>query len=342
LSGGRDPSKKVSEIGEFGLIERLAARLGPLGSDVVLGIGDDVAAIEIGPDRLLLLTCDVQVGGSHFLPDRCDPRRLGRKVAAINLSDIAAAGGQPRHFLCSLVLPADTDVGFLEALYDGLAEEASRWDADIVGGNVSRGTQLVIDLTLLGEVARDAMLCRSGATPGEQVAVTGRLGAAAAGLWLSLHPESKTDPSIRKLALDAFEVPTPRLVEARTLVRTGGVGAVIDVSDGLAADLGHVCDSSRVGVRIDAGTIPVSDAAAGVARAAGLDPFDWALAGGEDYELIFTAPGEQMERLIAAVLSTADTPVTVIGEIVEESRGRELVLDGGSSRRLDPEGWSHF
>jgi thiamine-monophosphate kinase len=147
-----------------------------------------VAAIEIGPDRLLLLTCDVQVGGSHFLPDRCDPRRLGRKVAAINLSDIAAAGGQPRHFLCSLVLPADTDVGFLEALYDGLAEEASRWDADIVGGNVSRGTQLVIDLTLLGEVARDAMLCRSGAMPGEQVAVTGRLGAAAAGLWLSLHP----------------------------------------------------------------------------------------------------------------------------------------------------------
>jgi thiamine-monophosphate kinase len=104
---------------------------------------------------------------------------------------------------------------------------------------------------------------------------------------------------------------------------------VIDVSDGLAADLGHVCDSSRVGVRIDAGTIPVSDAAAGVARAAGLDPFDWALAGGEDYELIFTAPGEQMERLIAAVLSTADTPVTVIGEIVEERWELEETGPGG-------------
>lgn len=332
----------VADIGEFPLIERLTARLGPLRRDVVIGVGDDVAAVEIEPGRLQLMTCDVQVAGSHFQPERCDPHRLGRKVAAINLSDIAAAGGWPTHFLCSLVLPADTEVEFLDALYDGLVEEASRWEADLIGGNVSRGEQMVIDVTLLGEVARADMFRRDGARAGEQVAVTGHLGAAAAGLALTGLPELRVAPSAREQVLDAFETPTARLAEARALVQTGGVGAAIDVSDGLAADLGHLCDASGVGVRIDAARLPVAGATREVAKSAGVDPSVWVLGGGEDYELLFSAAPDRMAELIESVVSATRTPVTVIGEIVSADRGRDLALVDGTRRGLDRNGWGHF
>jgi thiamine-monophosphate kinase len=336
----RPPS--VAELGEFALIERLAARLGAVRSDVVVGIGDDVAAVEVAPDRLLLITCDVQVGGSHFLEDRCDPRRLGRKAAAINVSDIAAAGGRPTHFVSSLVLPAETEVAFVEALYDGLAEEAGRWGADVVGGNVSRGGSLVIDLTLLGEVARNDMLCRDGARVGDRIVVTGSLGAAAAGLHLRLNPELEVGDAHRVRALDAFETPTPRLPEALALIAAGGVRAAIDVSDGLAADLGHVCDRSAVGVRVDATAIPIDDAAKAVARASALEPIEWALGGGEDYELVLAVAAERAQTLLDAVVSATGTPATVIGEVVPAAQGRKLQWPGGRERALTPEGWRHF
>jgi thiamine-monophosphate kinase len=332
----------VADIGEFPLIDRLAARLGPLRRDVVIGVGDDVAAVEIGPGRLQLMTCDVQVAGSHFHPDRCDPRRLGRKVAAISLSDIAAAGGWPTHFLCSLVLPAETKLEFLDGLYDGLVEEASKWQADVIGGNISRGAQMVIDVTLLGEVAREDLLRRDGARTGEQVAVTGDLGAAAAGLALSRHPGLRVAPATRDQVLEAFESPTPRLAEARVLTETGGVRAAIDVSDGLAADVGHLCDASDVGVRIDATRLPVAAATREVAQSADVDPSDWVVGGGEDYELLFTAAPDRMEALVQAVVSATGTPVTVIGEIVAADRGRELVMHDGTETSLDRSGWSHF
>ena len=342
MPGRRTPGLTVADIGEFPLIERLTARLGPQRQDVVIGVGDDVAAIEIVPGRLQLMTCDVQVAGSHFQPERCDPHRLGRKVAAINLSDIAAAGGWPTHFLCSLVLPPETKLEFLDGLYDGLVEEASKWEADLVGGNVSRGEQMVIDVTLLGEVARGDLFRRDGASVGEQVAVTGHLGSAAAGLALTCRPELRVASSARKQVLDAFETPSPRLAEARVLVETGGVRAAIDVSDGLSADLGHLCDASGVGVRIDAARLPVAGATREVAGAAGVDPSDWVLGGGEDYELLFTASPDRMAELVESVFSATGTPVTVIGEIVPADRGRELALFDGTRRRLDPTGWSHF
>jgi len=342
VSGRRTPGLTVADIGEFPLIDRLTARLGPLRADVVLGVGDDVAAIETAPGRLQLATCDVQVAGEHFLPGRCDPRRLGRKVAAISLSDIAAAGGWPTHFLCSLVLPPETEIEFLDGLYDGLVEEASKWQADLVGGNVSRGKQLVIDLTLLGEVARADLFRRHGASVGDHVAVTGQLGSAAAGLALTRRPELRVSSTIGKEVLAAFETPTPRLDEARAMVETGGVRAVIDVSDGLAADLGHLCDASHVGVHIDVAKLPVSEATRAVARSAGVDSFDWVIGGGEDYELIFTAPPVLMGALVESVAAKTGTPVTVIGEVVPADRGRELVLPDGSRQPLESSGWRHF
>lgn len=342
MPGRRTPGLTVADIGEFPLIDRLAARLGPPRRDVVIGIGDDVAAIEIQPGRLQLMTCDVQVAGVHFRSDRCDPRRLGRKVAAINLSDIASAGGWPTHFLCSLILPAETELEFLEGLYDGLVEEASKWEADVIGGNVSRGAQMVIDVTLLGEVSEQDLLRRDRASVGEQVAVTGHLGSAAAGLALTRNPDLRVAASVREQALMAFETPTPRLAEARVLRQTGGAHAAIDVSDGLAADVGHLCDASGVGVRIDVAKLPVAEATSEVANRAGADPLTWAIEGGEDYELVFTAPPERTHALVDSVVSATGTPVTVIGEIVAKDRGRELTMPDGTPRLLDASGWNHF
>jgi len=334
--------RTVGELGEFPLIERLAARLHRPRSDVVLGIGDDVAAVETRADRLLLATCDVQVAGAHFLVDGCDPHRLGRKAAAINISDIAAAGGRPTHFICSLVLPPDTEVDFVESIYSGLAEEAARWGADVVGGNVSKGDTLAVDLTLLGEVARGELLRRDGATVGDRVLVTGSLGAAAAGLQLKLNPGHRVDERHRRAALAAFETPTPRVEQARALARAGGVNAMIDVSDGLAADLGHIVDASGVGVRIDAARIPVSSVAREVAREIAGDPLAWALAGGEDYELLFTAPPQRVVPLIEALGEVAECAISEIGEIVAASAGRLLVAPDGEASPLSGDGWRHF
>jgi len=332
----------AGDLGEFPLIARLTARLGAPRPDVVVGIGDDVAAFAVGPERLLLATCDVQVAGTHFLPDRCDPFRLGRKAAAINVSDIAATGGSPTHFLSSLIVPPTTQVGFLERVYDGLAEEAARWDADVFGGNVSSGDQLVIHLTLLGEARPSELLRRDGAAVGDRILVTGTVGAAAAGLQLQLRPKLKVDEAIRVEATDAFELPTPRVVEARALAAAGGVSSAIDLSDGLVADLGHICDASGVGARLAVQKIPLAPCARDVARAAGRDALDWALGGGEDYQLLFTAPPECVEALTRAVFDACGTTVSEIGELVSVERGRILILADGKERPFADEGWRHF
>ena len=333
---------RAADVGEFPLIDRLLARVPALRPDVLVGAGDDVAVVSVSPEECLLVTCDVQVAGSHFRPDATDPSRLGRKAAAINLSDIAATGGRPAHFLVSLIVPPETEVGFLEAVYEGLAKEAARWGADVIGGNVSRGSCLAIDLTLLGTARPDRLLRRAGARPGDLILVTGRLGAAAAGLHLALHPGTAVDEGIRTSVLAAFETPVPRLDEAAALVAAQGVTAMIDISDGLAADLGHLCDAGGLGVRVHASAVPVDDATAAVAAAARVDPLRWALGGGEDYELLFTAPAHEAEVLADAVLAATGTPVSVVGEMVAPSRGRRLVLGSGREAELTREGWRHF
>ncbi|MFZ5768761.1 MAG: thiamine-phosphate kinase [Bacillota bacterium] len=336
------PILRVADLGEFPLIERLARRLRPPNPDVVVGIGDDVAVIAVAPDRYLLATCDVQVAGVHFLPDRCDPYRLGRKVAAINLSDVAAVAGRPTHFLVSLALPADTPVFFLEALYDGICDEATRFGADVIGGNMSRSACLMVDLTLLGEVTPTRLLRRNGARPGDRIMVTGRLGASAAGLALLLDPSLGVDERDRDSVLAAHQTPTPRLHEAHAIAATGQATAMIDVSDGLAADLRHICDASGVGARLWADTIPIDAPTRRLAQAVGLDPLDWALGGGEDYELLFCVPPHGVEVIRAAVLGATGTPVSVIGEITEAGAGCRLVLSGGGEVPLSARGWTHF
>jgi len=335
--------RSVGDLGEFPLIRRIVDRLPPLAPDVRVGPGDDVAAIDLGDGRWLVATSDVQIAGVHFVREAADPHRIGRRSAAVNLSDVAAVGGRPTHFLVSLVLPEATEVAFVDALYDGLVEECVRYGVDVIGGNVSSGPVLAVDLTLLGEVRAGEMLRRDGARIGDAVLVTGRLGAAAAGLELARRPDLRSVVSGTHAAEaeEAFETPSPRVREGRAIVEAGGATAAIDVSDGLAADLGHVCDRSGVGVHIDAGALPVPRSVREIAAAAGLDPLDLALGGGEDYELLLTAPPDRVGAIIEAV-RRCGTPVTVIGAIVEAAAGREVRLVPGGSRRLGRAGFRHF
>lgn len=333
---------KVRDIGEFGLIDRIARSLPPPGAGVIVGIGDDVAVLR-GSGRYILATCDIQVEGVHFLREKIRPYQLGRKAVAINVSDIAAMGGVPRYLLVSLVLPKDTEVEFVDGLYEGMREECSRWGAEIVGGNMAHSPGgVVVDLFLLGEAEPEHLLRRSGARVGDRVLVTGTLGDSAAGLALLTHPEIECPDVHRDFVLRRHLTPTPRLWEGRAAARSGLATAAIDVSDGLASDVGHICEASGVGVRLWAEAIPISDAARAVAGAVGADPLEWALFGGEDYELLLAAPADRAEDLARWIQEETGTPVSIIGEIVPPDEGMVLVRGDGSTLPLRKGGWDHF
>ena len=348
---------KIEQLGEFGLIERIRAALPAPGPNVIMGIGDDVAVLQAsawrGPaagaatssESVWLATCDVQVEGAHFLRDAIAPRSLGGKSLAINLSDIASAGGTPRYALVSLGLPADLDVAFIDELYAGLREAGTEFGVDIVGGNISRSRLgIFIDVFLLGEAIRANVVLRSGARAGDHIMVTGSVGDAAAGVALLLDAklEATTDAAYAALARSKRDRPTPRVREGALIGSMRTASAMIDVSDGIAGDLHHICERSAVGVRLFAEKLPVSPENRALSLAARRDEWHFALHGGEDYELLFTAPPLQAEKLAQRITSETGTPVSMIGEIIPAGEPSELVLPDGRTRPLKGSGWDHF
>ncbi len=333
---------RVSDLGEFPLIERVEQIIAAERPDVIVGIGDDVAVLAGADDEFLLATVDSQVEYVHFLRHGITAHQLGRRALAINLSDIAAMGGKPEYALVSLALPTDTEVAWVEDLYRGLREEADRYGVVVVGGNMAGSTGgAFIDVCVLGRVRREHLLLRSGARPGDQVLVTGQLGEAGAGLKLLLDPNLSVEPSDRNVLLGRLLTPRPRVTESAVIARSSLATAMIDLSDGLSSDVGHICDRSQVGVRIWTEHLPISPAVQHVAELTSTPPWQLALASGEDYELCFTAPPDAVEELIAAIAETG-TSVTVIGEMLLADQGRRLVLPDGQEVPLEPSGWQHF
>jgi thiamine-monophosphate kinase len=322
---------KVSEVGEFGLIRRLASLMGEPGDGEVWA-GDDTAVLR-APAGTILFTADLLVEGVHFDLALTGPEDLGWKAIAVNASDAAAMGGTPRRALASLGLPPTVEVEWLETLYAGMRQCCVAYDMAVAGGDISRSPCLVISVALLGNPAGRLVVPRSGARTGDAVCVTGGLGASAAGLDLLRTGRSGLAPNLVRAHLR----PVPRVREAEVLRRHLPT-AMIDVSDGFAADLGHICDASGVGVVVEVDRLPVFDPAGlELARS----PLDLALGGGEDYELCFTIPRERAEAAAAAVTEATGTPVTVVGEVVEASRGRRLVR-GGVEADLEVAGWDHL
>ncbi len=325
---------KLRDLGEFGVIDRLRALVGePPEGEVWLG---DDAAVLRAPAGTILFTADLLVEGVHFDLELTGPEDLGYKSIAVNVSDVAAMGGTPRRALVSLTLRPGMELEWIEALYKGMRAASDRFGMAVVGGDISSGACLVISVALLGNPAGRRVIERRGARPGDAVCVTGTLGASAAGYRL-LRAGRRDALRERPDLKEAHLRPSPRVAEAEVLRRHLPT-AMIDVSDGFAADLSHLCDASAVGVVVDSSRLPVVDLS-------GLEldrePLELALAGGEDYELVFTIASERAEAAAAEVEGRTGTRLSIVGEVVEADRGRVLTLDG-VERPLEGRGWDHL
>ncbi len=306
--------------------------------NLVLGIGDDAAAWKCSPG-CQLATIDALVQDVHFKLGLTSWEELGWKSLAVNISDIAAMGGLPRYALVSLALPPDTEVTDIIYFYQGMLSLAREYDVAVVGGNISRAPLVVINIAVYGDApgTPPRLLTRSSAEPGDHIAVTGSLGSSAAGLEMLMqgfHFELETEAVLKQ----SFLKPSPRVKEGRVLI-SSGVRTGIDISDGLVADLTHICQASALSARVQVDKVPV----ASCVRSHFADTaIHKALSGGEDYELLFTAPEKIIDN-VSSILEPAGCPVTVIGEMVADSGSKVILLDrDGRTIRLPGPGWDHF
>ena len=313
---------QLCNLGEFGLIDRIeraARRLGDA-RGVVIGIGDDAAVLRVPPREDVVVSTDALVEGVHFRWRTDPPRTLGRRALVAALSDLAAMGARPLGFLFALAAPPQLPVRTLDGLLAGLLQEAKAHGSPLVGGNVSRARHTSLTLTAVGAVVRGRALRRSGARPGDRICVTGVLGAAA----LARARAQRGLGCVRRVG-------SPRLAAGRALGRLPQVGACIDVSDGLEADLAHLLGPSGLAAALDPAAVPRPLRFAAVCARLGLDPDRLALAGGEDYELLFTIRGQI--PTVPVLARRLAVPVAEIGRVV---RGPA----GGGAR--GGRGWRHF
>jgi len=326
---------KVKDLGEFKLIEVIEHVIGKHGTGAIqLGIGDDAAAWRSN-GSIELCTIDTLVQDIHFNLGNTGYADLGWKALAVNLSDIAAMGGMPLHALVSLSLPGYTEVDDIKKLYEGMLKLARKYDVAIAGGDVVRAPQLTISISVIGRATGDTVLKRSAAAAGDHIAVTGTLGASAAGLQILTGKLAPPDGEAISTLRMAHLTPEPRLAEGQLLAKNG-VKAAIDISDGLLGDLGHICTSSAVGAEIYAGNVPVNPLVSTVFKE---DAVRLALSGGEDYELLFCAA----PQVIGVIKNTTDTQITVIGSITDGHPGEVILLDAdGNKIKPDEKGWNHF
>ncbi len=294
---------KLSKIGEFGLIELLKKYKGS-GASVVKGIGDDTAVVPLDAKHYLLLTTDMLMEGVHFKHNAA-PRLIGHKALACSISDIAAMGGRPRYALVSLGVPGNLSWDFVRDLYQGMDTLARKFGVAIVGGDTIKSAKIVINVVLTGEINKKDVVYRSGARPGDLIFVTGPLGRSLPTGW---HLKF-----------------IPRVKESQYLVRRVKPTSMIDISDGLAADLGHILEESKVGAVLEEKRIP--RCAGGSVRQALYD--------GEDFELLFT-----VSRRKAALLKRSK--FYPIGEIVHRTKGLVLRDKSGKLTRISQQGYTHF
>jgi len=323
------------------IIKRIRDRC-PTGSDqLVRGIGDDCAVIRRGPDLVELVTTDTLVSGVHFDPAWHPPELLGRKAAAVNLSDIAAMGGRPRYAFLSLGLPSDFEPEWLNSLMTGFLARLEECGAILAGGDtVSSPKGAVLSVTILGEAPADRVLLRSGAAAGDLILVSGLLGEAAAGLELCrggyYEKDAATWHPLRKAHLD----PDPELELGAVLAGSGMVSAMMDLSDGLATDLAHLCRESGVGAEVEAAALPLSELLRQAAGLLNCDACRWGLTGGEDYRLLLTVPEDRQTELTGLVRRELARELYPVGRIT--AAPGVFLVDRHGRREITDTGYDHF
>jgi len=329
--------KGLREIGEFGLIAKIRNWMDAPRADVVQGIGDDVAVVEMG-EKALLITTDILIEDIHFERSWTDPYRLGEKALAVNLSDIAAMGGIPKHFLISLGLPKTLPFSFVSLFYRGLKKMANRFQVDLIGGDTSLSQKIIINICLIGEGKKGNLLFRNGAKVGDDLYVSGTLGDAALGLKILRDKGAKRKS---KGLIDRHLSPNPRIELGQALGKKQIASAMIDVSDGLLSDTLHIMEESKVGARIWENYIPLSSLYRRWVRTYSKDPYRIALSGGENYELLFTASPKRKTAILSLARSL-NVPITRVGEILPEKEGVRLIRKEGEKILPHRVGFDHF
>jgi thiamine-monophosphate kinase len=324
-------------IGEFGLIHRIRKWINSSDPALIQGIGDDVAVIEMGT-KVLLVTTDILIEGIHFDLSWTNPYPLGRKSLAVNLSDIASMGGIPKYYLISIGLPKNLSISFISSFYRGLKQEAKRFQVQLIGGDTSLSHKIIINICLLGEGEKRNLLFRKGAKVGDDLFVSGKLGDAALGLKI-LQKKSKTKGS--EGLVKKHLSPCPRVELAQAIAKDHMATAMIDVSDGLLIDTSHLLEESGVGALIWEDRIPLSRLYRKWVRSFSKDPFRFALSGGEDYELLFTASSNMREE-ITSLARSLKIPITRIGEILPKKEGLHIIRKDGKDYSPTHLGFEHF
>jgi thiamine-monophosphate kinase len=316
------------DVTEEDLLAAIRKVLAGAADGVVVDVGDDAAVVRPGSGDLVLTT-DALIEGTHFDRGMTTPRDLGAKAVAVNVSDIAAMGASPRYVLCALTLSEDVDGAWVMELLGGMREACDGYACSLVGGNVARGSEVALAVTATGEVARGRAVTRTGATPGDVIAVTGELGSAAAGRRIRAAQRRFDDEDLE--SIKRAERPVARVGEGQILAAHGAT-AMIDVSDGLGIDLRRLCRESGVGARVHTDAIPRGSRAT----------IEEALGGGEDYELVATLPSEAAAVAAASAIRQASgISLTTIGEVLAGADVVQIDAAGGE-RPLEAAGWDHF
>ena len=337
----------LSDLGEFGLIDRLATSLGPAASHpaLVQGIGDDAAVVRITDERALVVTTDPLVEGVHFDRAMTPMERLGFKAVSVNVSDIAAMNARPTVVTVALVLPPSMAVEDVDALYAGIRRACERYGCALAGGDTTQGHALTLSVTALGEARTSDLVYRRGARIGDLVCITGDVGAAFAGLrtLLDARDRLREDPAFvpdfadRQYVVARQLAPTARLDAVDAFERAGvRPSAMMDVSDGVASEVHHIARQSGVGIRLYEAALPIDPETRDVASALEADAPVFALFGGEDYELLFTMSEDDLERLPKEGLFRA------IGRVVPQGEGIVVQTAEGDEIPLAAAGFTHF
>lgn len=309
--------KKITDIGEFGLIERIAGRL-KFDKSVIKGIGDDCAVLKFNKDKYILFTTDILIEDVHFTLKGTStskdvrPFQIGWKALAVSISDIAAMGGIPKNALISLGLPCGCSLKMIDRIYEGMRKISRRFGINIVGGDTSKANKLIINISLMGEVRKKNLVLRSGARKGDIICVTGLLGGSIYGKHIKF---------------------IPRIKEAQILVKNFKLHSMIDISDGLSSDLNHIIQASNVGAVVYEKSIPLSKEA---------KSFQEALTMGEDFELLFTLSPQEAKRLLRAKPEGIRIALTQIGQIRDKKLGVRLITREGREKVFGEVGFRHF
>ena len=315
---------KIKHIGEKNLIGNIKKKITLYSNNVIAGIGDDAAVLKHDKKNYLIFTTDMLVEDVHFSLKYFTPEQIGMKAVEQNVSDIAAMGGIPKFAMISLALPKKTDIGFVDKLYNGINKKSRKYEISIVGGNMSGSKKVIVNTAMIGFAEKKYLALRSNAKKRDLIFCSGNAGASAVGL--GLLKQNKKGKSIKK-----HLEPQSRLDLARRLVKIG-INSMTDVSDGIASEVKNICNESKVGAIIHFDKIPVSKNTIKDSKKIKKNPIDFALYGGEDFELIFTAPKNKLQKLRKYG--------TVIGEIVDKKRGITLIKNKKASKLWS--GFEHF